>query len=67
MPHVIGRFEQLLIAEASAAHTPLAGTILKESRLRECAGLSVVGVWEHGRFDIAGPETSISSETVLGL
>lgn len=67
MPHVIGRFEQLLIAEAPAAHTPLAGTTLKESRLRECVDISVVGVWERGRFDVAGPETSISPGTVLVL
>ena len=67
MPHVIGRFEQLLIAEAPAAHTPLAGTTLKESRLRECVDISVVRVWERGRFDVAGPETSISRGTVLVL
>ncbi len=67
MTHVIGRFEQLLIAESSAAHTPLAGTMLKDSRLRECGDLSVVGVWERGRFEAAGPETLISPETVLVL
>ncbi|ETX02852.1 MAG: hypothetical protein ETSY2_34700 [Candidatus Entotheonella gemina] len=67
MPHVIGRFEQLLIAEASAAHTPLAGTALKDNRLRECADLSVIGVWERGHFAIAGPEILISPETVLVL
>ncbi len=67
MPHVIGRFEQLLIAEVSAADTSLAGTTLKESRLRECADLSVVGVWERGRFDVVGSETPISPETVLVL
>jgi Trk K+ transport system NAD-binding subunit len=66
-PHVIGRFEQLLIAEASAAHTPLVGTILETSRLCECADLSVVGVWERGRFEVAGPQTVISAETILVL
>ncbi len=67
MPHVIGRFEQLLIAEVSAAHTPLAGTNLQDSRLHECADLSVIGVWERGRFEVAGSQTSISPETVLVL
>ncbi|WP_089719619.1 potassium channel family protein [Candidatus Entotheonella palauensis] len=67
MPHVIGRFERLLIAEAAAAHTPLAGTTLTDNRLRECADLSVIGVWERGRFEIAGSETAISPETVLVL
>ena len=66
-PRVIGRFEQLLIAEAPAMHTPLAGTILKESRLRECGDLSVVGIWERGRFEMTNSETWISPETVLVL
>lgn len=67
MPHVIGRFEQLLIAEASAARTPLAGTTLQDSRLRECADLNVVGVWDRGHFEVVGPETPVSPETVLVL
>ncbi len=67
MPHVIGRFDQLLIAEVPAVHTPLAGTMLQDSRLREGAGLSVVGVWERGHFEVAGSGTSISPATVLVL
>jgi voltage-gated potassium channel len=67
LPHVIGRFEQLLIAEVPAAHTPLAGTTLQESCLRECTDLSVVGMWERGRFEVVGPETPISPETILVL
>ncbi len=65
--HVIGRFERLLIAEISAVYTPLVGTTLHESRLCEYADLSVVGVWERGRFEVAGPAISISPETVLVL
>src|SRR6267143_3217948 len=44
--HVIGQFDQLLIAEATAARTPLVGTTLRQSRLREQVGVSVVGVWD---------------------
>ncbi len=67
MTHVMGRFDQLLIAEATAAHTPLVGKTLLQSRLRERAGLSVVGVWERGRFEMAGPDTLIGPHTVLVL
>ncbi len=65
--HVIGRFDELLIAEATTAGTPLVGKTLAESRLRELAGVNVVGVWERGRFETAGPATRITANTVLLL
>jgi Trk K+ transport system NAD-binding subunit len=67
MTHVIGQFDSLLIAEAAAARTPFVGATLQQSRLRERVGLSVVGVWERGRFERAGPDTSIGPHTVLVL
>ena len=65
--HVIGQFDQLLIAEATAAHTPLVGTTLRQSRLREQVGVSVIGVWDRGHFALARPETPITPHTVLVL
>jgi voltage-gated potassium channel len=65
--HVIGRFEELFIAEATAAGTPISGKTLAESRLRELVGITVVGVWERGRFESAGPDTRIGPHTVLVL
>jgi voltage-gated potassium channel len=65
--HVIGQFDQLLIAEATAARTPLVGTTLRQSRLREQTGVSVIGVWDRGRFAMARPETPITPHTVLVL
>ncbi len=67
MSQVIGQFDDLLIAEATAHHTPLVGQTLLESRLREKAGITVVGVWERGRFELARPETVIHDNTVLVL
>jgi Trk K+ transport system NAD-binding subunit len=63
--HVIGQFDQLLIAEATAAGTPLIGKTLAETRLRENAGINVIGVWERGRFETAGAQTQIGPNTVL--
>ena len=64
---MIGQFDQLLIAEATAARTPLVGTTLRQSRLREQVGVSVVGVWDRGHFAMARPETPITPHTVLVL
>jgi len=64
---VVGEFGKLLIAEASAAGTPLVGRKLKEIRLTEYARVSVVGVWNRGHFAIAGPDTLIESSTILLL
>ncbi|MBA7669539.1 Glutathione-regulated potassium-efflux system protein KefB [subsurface metagenome] len=65
--NVIGTFDQLLIAEAPAMRTPLEGKTLIESNLREKTGITVVGMWERGRFEIPHPQTRINSSTVLLL
>lgn len=65
--HVIGTFDKLLIAEATAAGTPLVGKTLAEARLRENVGINVIGVWERGDFAPARPETPIGANTVLVL
>lgn len=62
--HVIGRYRNLVIAEFSVHATPLAGKTLAETRIREIAGASVVGVWERGRMmapsaDLLLTETSL--------
>lgn len=65
--NIIGRFDQLLIAEASAMRTPLEGKTLMESNLREKTGVTVVGLWERGQFKMPQPQTRIESTTVLVL
>ena len=63
--HVIGRFDQLVIAEAMAYQTPLVGKTLKESRLREQMGINLVGIWERGKFLKPHPDLLIKNESVL--
>lgn len=67
MSHVIGEFDELLIAEAGAHRTPIVGKTLLESRLRENLGVTVIGVWQRGRFEPARPETKIQDHTILVL
>jgi voltage-gated potassium channel len=64
---LIGRFGELMIAEAPVTGTPLMGKQLADSRLREATGLTVVGVWERGRFEPAMPDTVLGSSTALVL
>lgn len=63
----IGRFGDLVIAEAPVTGTPLMGRRLGESRLREATGLTVAGVWERGRFHPPTPDTVLGSSTALVL
>lgn len=63
--HVIGNFGELLIAEATAARTPLAGKTLAESRIRANTGVTVIGLWQRGKFTMATADTRIDTYSVL--
>jgi voltage-gated potassium channel len=65
--HIIGRFDRLFIAEATVSGTPLSGKSIGESRLRELIGITVVGVWQRGRFETPTPETKLGPSTVMVL
>ncbi len=67
LAHDIGFFENLKIAEATVKGTPLVNKSLRLSRLRELAGVSVVGIWEKGKFSLANVDTIISDRSVLVL
>lgn len=65
--HVIGRFKELVVAEAPAVETPLVGYTLAETRLRELTGVNVVGIWESGQFRIASSDSKINEKSILVL
>ncbi len=65
--NVIGKFDELLIAEAPAMRSPLQDRTLAETRLRQLTGVNVVGLWEQGRFQLPSPSTRIEASTVLVL
>lgn len=64
---VIGHFGDLLIAEAAVAETPMVGRTLREIRLAEHAKVTVVGVWDRGKFSIALPDSKLTATSVLVL
>lgn len=63
--NIVGRFDELVLAEAPAIHTPLVGKTLVENNLRNRFGVTVVGIWERGRFEIPTPERVVHRNTVL--
>lgn len=65
--HVIGRYRDLLLAELPVRNTPLAGKTLRDTRLRELVGVSVVGLWVQGRFQPARPDLYVADNSVLIL
>jgi voltage-gated potassium channel len=65
--NVISRFEELIIAEFPAMGTPLVGKTLAESKLREDMGVTVVGIWERGKFMIPNANSIIQRTSVLVL
>ena len=64
---VISTFFDLVIAEASAAGTELVGQSLRELGLRSRFGVSVVGVWDRGRLQVAEPDSVVEESSILLL
>ncbi len=62
--HVIGAYEDLLIAELPVHNTPLEGRTIAETTLRRATGVSIIGVWERGRFHLARPERRLTTASV---
>jgi Trk K+ transport system NAD-binding subunit len=63
--HVVGAIDDLVIAEASMANTPLVGRTLGELAVRDRCGVNVVGVLERGVFSAWDPNLAITSRSVL--
>jgi Trk K+ transport system NAD-binding subunit len=63
--HVVGEFGRLQIAELPAHDTPFVGVQVRDTKLRQLTGLSVVGFWERGKLRPAYPQTEIQSASVL--
>jgi voltage-gated potassium channel len=65
--NVIGRFGELLIAEAPVIGTPMIGRVLGDGWLRRATGLTVVGLWRRGQFQLPAPDLEIEATTMLVL
>jgi Trk K+ transport system NAD-binding subunit len=65
--HIVGEFGPLLIAEATAASVGLVGRTVRESRLRETTGLTLIGGWLRGIYHPATPDLLIARGMMLIL
>jgi Trk K+ transport system NAD-binding subunit len=63
--HVIGAYRSLRIAELPARDTILAGQTVRDTRLREKTGVSVIGLWERGKLRPAFPDSVIQADAVI--
>ena len=63
--HVIGTSNSLIIAEANVSGTRLEGLTLADSEIRQKTGVSVIGVWDHGRLTTVDATTVIDRHAVL--
>lgn len=64
--HVVGRLDELLIAEANAHRTPLVGRTIRENRLGDL-GVSVIGLWDRGNYLPATADTVVGEYAILLL
>ena len=60
----IGEYENLRLAELPVHNTPLAGRTVRETRLRETIGVSIIAVWERGTLHAAHPDMTLTSSSV---
>ena len=61
--HVVGRIDDLLIAEVDAAQTTLVG--MGYSVAQHKTSVSIVGFWARGSFEVGQPESVVDANTVL--
>ncbi len=67
--NVIGKFQDLLLAEFPVHETPFQDKTIRETRLREYTGITILGVSEQGRVKPAHPDlrlTPLSVPVIIG-
>ena len=61
--HIVGRIDDLVIAEVDAVRTTLVGETLEHAQ--QITAVSIVGVWTRGQFSTGGEEVIIDASTTL--
>jgi Trk K+ transport system NAD-binding subunit len=62
--HPVGRYRELRIAEFPVENTGLAGRTIRDTKLRELTGLSIVACWERGHLVPARADTVLTEHSV---
>ena len=61
----IGQYEDLLLAELPIHNTPLVSKTIREARLRQKFGVSVVGIWKRGKLQVITGDEKLAQDSVL--
>jgi voltage-gated potassium channel len=62
--HRIGRFHNLVLAEFPVHNTPLRGRTIRDTRLRQVTGASIVAVWDGARLHASSPDYVLTESSV---
>jgi len=65
--NLVGNFDGLLVAQAPAAGSPLAGSTIRDCGIRENTGLTIVGLMERGQTQAPLPDRVIDEDDILLL
>jgi voltage-gated potassium channel len=65
LAHVIGQIDELVIAEAASAGTPLVGKTIAQAHTSHLVDASIVGLWEDGKFSLPEANTVITKKSIL--
>jgi len=65
MAHVIGVSDDMVIAEAAAANTPLVGKTVEQAHASHLVDASIIGLWERGTFSLPTNQSMISEKSIL--
>jgi len=63
--HIVGRIDDLVIAEVDASRTSLVGQGYNEAQ--RATSVSIVGFWARGNFEVGQQESVVEANTVLVL
>jgi len=66
-PHVIGRLDGLVIAEAAVAGTTLSGQTIGDTRVGERLHVNIVGVWDRGAYTPGSASLRLTDDMTLLL
>ena len=67
MAHTLGQIDELIIAEAAAAGTPLVGKTLEQVHSFHLVDAAIVGIWEGGLFILPDETKIINKKSILVL
>lgn len=63
--HILGQLGGVLMVESRVHGMPWIGHTLAELSSSDRLGVNVAGIWERGQFEVAGPQSLITENSVL--